>query len=75
MQQVEQLTPSTMFIPFAVSLIFIPIIAFFRRQCKSEEDTGADLKDMTVVENLASFFQILKNKDREFWFREEVVSQ
>ena len=28
---------------------------------------------MTVIENLGHFFSILKNKDREFWFREETV--
>ena len=30
---------------------------------------------MVIVENLQGFFNTLKNKDREFWFREEVISQ
>ena len=28
---------------------------------------------MTRIENLGHFFSMLKNKDREFWFREETV--
>jgi len=30
---------------------------------------------MTIVEGLPHFFSVLKNKDREFWFREEVVAR
>ena len=30
---------------------------------------------MVVVEGLEPFYSVLKNKDREFWFREEVVAR
>ena len=40
--------------------------------CKNNEVEAAD---MTIVEGLPHFFSVLKNKDREFWFREEVVAR
>ncbi len=30
---------------------------------------------MVTLESLDPFFSVLKNKDREFWFREEIVAQ
>lgn len=33
---------------------------------------GVHVKDMVTVEVLEPFYSMLKNKDREFWFNEEV---
>ena len=30
------------------------------------------LEETIVIESLDPFFSMLKNKDREFWFREEI---
>ena len=33
---------------------------------------GVTVRDMVTVEVLEPFYSMLKNKDREFWFNEEV---
>ena len=40
--------------------------------CKTDQ---IEAQDMTIVEGLPHFFSVLKSKDREFWFREEVVAR
>ena len=48
------------------------IIGWFVRCCK--KDSGKQtVQDLVTIEGLGHFFSMLKNKDREFWFREETV--
>ena len=37
------------------------------------DDGRIEVEDVVVIEALEPFFTMLKNKDREFWFREELV--
>mgnify|MGYP007058525273 CR=1 FL=1 len=66
------MTPGTPFLCYIIGVIIAIIVGWFSRCCK--KDTGEiAVADLTVIENLSHFFSMLKNKDREFWFREETV--
>lgn len=34
-----------------------------------------EVSDLVIIESLEPFYTMLKNKDREFWFREETVNR
>lgn len=43
--------------------------------CCKKDDSEQAIENIVVIEGLDPFFSSLKSGDREFWFREEVVSQ
>ena len=53
-------------------VIFFLFRSMWRCCCQNDK---VDASDMTIIEGLPHFFSVLKNKDREFWFREEVVAR
>jgi len=62
-----QLTPGTLFLIFVIALTILFFISKIYRRC----NRGFSIKDMVTIEVLEPFYTMLKNKDREFWFREE----
>ena len=71
-QWFEQITPGSIFVCYILGVILMILIGLCARFCRKDKgDPG--VADLTVIENLGHFFSMLKNKDREFWFREETV--
>ena len=69
-----QITPATPFVIYVGIVLFTAVLGAVTRCC-----TGASAKDkieeLVIVEGLGPFFSALKNIDREFWFREEIVAR
>lgn len=68
-----QITPGTMFVIYILVLLFLFTIRKLSGRCKANQSVKDLVEDLTVVEALEPFYSMLKTKDREFWFREEVT--
>jgi len=76
-QLFSQLTPATPFVfYFFGGIVFYLIVNAYRCfQKRLGIDKASQLEEFVTIEGLDPFFTVLKNKDREFWFREEMVAQ
>lgn len=72
-QWFEHVTPGTPFVCYIIGVVLMIIVGLFSRCCCRKDDNQVAVEDLTRIENLGHFFSMLKNKDREFWFREETV--
>ena len=72
-QWFEHVTPGTPFVCYIIGVVLMIIVGLFSRCCCRKDDDEVAVEDLTRIENLGHFFSMLKNKDREFWFREETV--
>ena len=68
-QMFEQITPGTPFLILLLAFVFVKLLFACIRRIRNN---GASIESMVVVEALEPFYSMLKTKDREFWFREEV---
>ena len=73
-QSFEQITPGTVFVCFIILSIVYAILWRCCRCCRADKGEQG-VEDMVILESLDPFYSVLKNKDREFWFREEVVAR
>ena len=70
MQFWTQITPATPFLIWLLGFIVIQIFKYCWRKFREKPETS--ISDVVVIEGLDPFYSMLKTKDREFWFREEV---
>ena len=71
-QLVQQVTPATVFIVFLAGLLVANIFSFLKKLIKRGKNSE---NKKPLKENLPPFFNSLKLLDREFWFREELISR
>ena len=70
----NQMTPASPFVAYILIFVLLVLLAVCSKCC-GKDDGSAGVNDLVVTENLPPFFSVLKNKDREFWFREEIVAR
>lgn len=68
----QQVTPATVFIVFLAGLLVANIFSFLKKLIKRGKNSE---NKKPLKENLPPFFNSLKLLDREFWFREELISR
>lgn len=71
-QWFSQVTPASPFVCYIIGVIIVIVVGWFSRCCRADKGVKP-VAEWTIIENLSNFFSMLKNKDREFWFREETV--
>lgn len=73
----SQITPATPFFILVVLLVLTTLYRYTRSWIQGkyyrEESLEEQIKDMVPVQNLDSFFRVLKDKVIENWVKEEVV--
>lgn len=52
--------------------MLLGVVIYIVQKIRTCRNKGVSVKDMVTVEVLEPFFSMLKNKDREFWFKEEM---
>lgn len=67
-QLFTQITPGSIFVLYLIGLILVKLVTMING-CRSK---GVSVVDMVTIEVLDPFYSMIKTKDREFWFREEV---
>ena len=71
----SQVTPASPFVWGAIGGIIYVSIVTFRRKCCNNDTGKENIDDLVILESLQPFFSMLKDVDRDFWFREEKVAR